>query len=139
MSVPPRKTLSLSARPARSTKAARPSPSNTQSNTSNSSKLSNPKPAYAGKRSANPSTGNKPRSNPESTFQRPAQREFITPVDVDLLEIKPDSLAYSLVGAAQAVAYVLEGLALPQALTRVFTQSEVAPQARGGNARYCVS
>jgi 16S rRNA (cytosine967-C5)-methyltransferase len=93
--------------------------------------LSNPKPAYAGKRSANPSTGNKPRSNPESTFQRPAQREFITPVDVDLLEIKPDSLAYSLVGAAQAVAYVLEGLALPQALTRVFTQSEVAPQARG--------
>jgi 16S rRNA (cytosine967-C5)-methyltransferase len=37
-----------------------------------------------------------------------------------LLELKPDSLAFSLSGAAQAVAYVLEGMALPQALAKVF-------------------
>ncbi|MBY0572913.1 MAG: hypothetical protein K2P84_04485, partial [Undibacterium sp.] len=50
---------------------------------------------------------------------------------INLLEIKNDSLAFSLVGAAQAVAYVLEGVALPQALSRVFTQNEVAPSVRG--------
>jgi len=51
--------------------------------------------------------------------------------EIATLAIKPDSLAYSLVGAAQAVAYVLEGMALPQALSRVFTQNELNPQARG--------
>ena len=47
------------------------------------------------------------------------------------MEIKPDSLAFSLIGAAQAVAYVLEGTALPQALARVFAQTNASPQARG--------
>ncbi|MFC0350569.1 16S rRNA (cytosine(967)-C(5))-methyltransferase RsmB [Undibacterium danionis] len=51
--------------------------------------------------------------------------------EIATLTIKPDSLAYSLVGAAQAVAYVLEGTALPQALSRVFTLNELNPQARG--------
>jgi 16S rRNA (cytosine967-C5)-methyltransferase len=51
--------------------------------------------------------------------------------EIETLNIKPDSLAYSLVGAAQAVAYVLEGTALPQALSRVFAQNELNPQARG--------
>ncbi|CAN5868437.1 16S rRNA (cytosine(967)-C(5))-methyltransferase RsmB [soil metagenome] len=46
-------------------------------------------------------------------------------------EVKPDSLAFSLVGAAQAVAYVLEGTALPQALAKVFAQTNASPQARG--------
>ena len=48
-----------------------------------------------------------------------------------LLEVKPDSLAFSLLGAAQAVAYVLEGTALPQALAKVFVQTNAIPQARG--------
>ena len=48
-----------------------------------------------------------------------------------LLEIKPDSLAYSLIGAAQAVAFVLEGTALPQALAKVFAQTNASPQTRG--------
>lgn len=51
--------------------------------------------------------------------------------DPETLTIKADSLAFSLVGAAQAVAYVLEGVALPQALSRVFTQMDASPQARG--------
>ena len=51
--------------------------------------------------------------------------------EISTLEIKSDSLAFSLVGAAQAVAYVLDGTALPQALSRVFTQSNALPQARG--------
>lgn len=45
--------------------------------------------------------------------------------------LKPDSLAFSLHGAALAVTMVLEGTALPQALARVFTQTEALPQARG--------
>ncbi|MBC3873515.1 16S rRNA (cytosine(967)-C(5))-methyltransferase RsmB [Undibacterium flavidum] len=49
----------------------------------------------------------------------------------ETLAIKADSLAFSLVGAAQAVAYVLEGVALPQALSRVLTQMDASPQARG--------
>ena len=47
------------------------------------------------------------------------------------LTIKPDSLACSLLGAAQAVSYVLDGTALPQALSRVFIQTDANPQARG--------
>ena len=57
-----------------------------------------------------------------------AAMELSTPA---LLEIKPDSLAFSLVGAAQAVTYVLEGSALPQALSRVFAQSNPTPSSRG--------
>jgi 16S rRNA (cytosine967-C5)-methyltransferase len=48
-----------------------------------------------------------------------------------LIAIKPDSLSFALIGAAQAVAFVLEGIALPQALARVFTQSDPLPQTRG--------
>lgn len=52
-------------------------------------------------------------------------------VEFQAIELKPDSLAFCLTGAAQAVAYVLEGTALPQALARVFTQTTALPQARG--------
>lgn len=45
--------------------------------------------------------------------------------------LKNDSLAFSLLGAARAVARVKEGTALPQALAAVFTQTEAPPQARG--------
>lgn len=45
--------------------------------------------------------------------------------------LKPDSLALSLLGAADAVAQVRNGIALPQALARVFAQSHLSPQMRG--------
>lgn len=54
-----------------------------------------------------------------------------SPAEPKLLEVKPDSLAFCLIGAAQAVAYVLEGTALPQALAKVFAQTNALPQARG--------
>ncbi|MGZ5817115.1 MAG: 16S rRNA (cytosine(967)-C(5))-methyltransferase RsmB [Burkholderiaceae bacterium] len=45
--------------------------------------------------------------------------------------LKTDSLAFSLLGAAQAVTLVRSGSALPQALERVFTRTAAQPQARG--------
>ncbi|MFZ6645751.1 16S rRNA (cytosine(967)-C(5))-methyltransferase RsmB [Undibacterium sp. TJN25] len=64
----------------------------------------------------------------------PPSRKTITrpaPADFKAVEVKPDSLAFSLLGAAQAVAHVLEGTALPQALAKVFSQNNASPQARG--------
>ncbi|MFT5642852.1 MAG: 16S rRNA (cytosine967-C5)-methyltransferase [Janthinobacterium sp.] len=46
-------------------------------------------------------------------------------------DLKPDSLAFCLLGAANAVAQVQTGTALPQALAIVFAQSGALPQARG--------
>lgn len=48
-----------------------------------------------------------------------------------IIHLKPDSLSFSLHGAAQAVADVGRGVALPQALARIFAQSQATPQARG--------
>jgi 16S rRNA (cytosine967-C5)-methyltransferase len=45
--------------------------------------------------------------------------------------LKPDSLAFSLLGAARAVAMVRSGSALPQALSHVFAKTGAPPQARG--------
>ena len=45
--------------------------------------------------------------------------------------LKHDSLAYSLLGAARAVALVRNGTALPQALSRVNQSLQASPQARG--------
>lgn len=47
------------------------------------------------------------------------------------INLKPDSLSFSLHGAAQAVAEVGNGTALPQALARIFAQTGATPQARG--------
>lgn len=46
-------------------------------------------------------------------------------------DLKADSLALALLGAANAVARVRAGSALPQALAGVFTAYDVTPQARG--------
>ena len=46
-------------------------------------------------------------------------------------DLKADSLALSLLGAANAIARVRGGTALPQALAAVFTAYGVTPQARG--------
>lgn len=71
---------------------------------------------------------------PRKILGKPARpsRPATAPVpEFQLVEMKPDSLAFSLAGAAQAVAFVLEGTALPQALAKVFTQVNATPQARG--------
>ncbi|MEB0140794.1 MULTISPECIES: 16S rRNA (cytosine(967)-C(5))-methyltransferase RsmB [unclassified Undibacterium] len=60
---------------------------------------------------------------------KPALRPAV--IEAPLSELKTDSLAFSLSGAAQAVASVLEGMALPQALAKVFAQTQATPQARG--------
>ncbi|WP_229507046.1 16S rRNA (cytosine(967)-C(5))-methyltransferase RsmB [Pseudoduganella rivuli] len=46
-------------------------------------------------------------------------------------DVKPDSLAFALLGAAAAVVRVREGMALPQALAIVFNDTQATPQARG--------
>ena len=46
-------------------------------------------------------------------------------------QLKTDSLAFSLLGAARAVAKVKAGTALPQALAAIFAQTGAPPQARG--------
>ena len=46
-------------------------------------------------------------------------------------DVKPDSLAFALLGAAAAVVRVREGMALPQALAIVFNDPQATPQARG--------
>jgi 16S rRNA (cytosine967-C5)-methyltransferase len=45
--------------------------------------------------------------------------------------LKPDSLAFTLLGAAQAVAAVRSGTALPQALAQIAAKHQLTPQARG--------
>lgn len=45
--------------------------------------------------------------------------------------LKTDSLAFALLGAARAVALVRNGIALPQALGRVFQETQAPAQARG--------
>ena len=47
------------------------------------------------------------------------------------LAIKSDSLSYSMLGASLAITLVLDGLALPQALARVFSAHQVASGHRG--------
>ncbi|HZW13704.1 MAG TPA: 16S rRNA (cytosine(967)-C(5))-methyltransferase RsmB [Noviherbaspirillum sp.] len=47
------------------------------------------------------------------------------------LHLKTDSLAFSLLGAARAVARVKDGTALPQALSAMFAQINAPAQARG--------
>ncbi|CAN7716073.1 16S rRNA (cytosine(967)-C(5))-methyltransferase RsmB [Pseudoduganella sp. LjRoot289] len=46
-------------------------------------------------------------------------------------DLRPDSLSFSLLGAALAVAQVRTGMALPQALAGVFASTSALPQARG--------
>jgi len=47
------------------------------------------------------------------------------------LNLKTDSLSYSLIGASQAISQVLNGVALPQALSAITSDSNVAPSNRG--------
>jgi 16S rRNA (cytosine967-C5)-methyltransferase len=74
------------------------------------------KPAATRPSASKPKSGTQSHARPQPTF-KPA--------------LKPDSLAFSLLGAAQAVAEVRAGGALPQVLARIFAQTDANPQARG--------
>ncbi|KFI07320.1 16S rRNA (cytosine(967)-C(5))-methyltransferase RsmB [Massilia sp. BSC265] len=62
---------------------------------------------------------------------RPSHEVKVAPQRDYRPDLKADSLALALLGAANAVARVRGGTALPQALAAVFTAYEVTPQARG--------
>ncbi|CAN7573837.1 16S rRNA (cytosine(967)-C(5))-methyltransferase RsmB [Massilia sp. LjRoot122] len=62
---------------------------------------------------------------------RPSHEVKVAPQRDYRPDLKADSLALALVGAANAVARVRAGSALPQALAGVFTAYDVTPQARG--------
>jgi len=73
---------------------------------------------------AAPSKGAAPRIRP-SYEVKPVLQPGFRP------DLKPDSLALGLLGAANAVAQVRAGVTLPQALTTAFGVTAAAPQARG--------
>ncbi|SFC62013.1 16S rRNA (cytosine(967)-C(5))-methyltransferase RsmB [Massilia yuzhufengensis] len=135
-----RPTLSLkpAAKPARSTHAkgaARPGPK--------------PGQAQSGKPGAKPAQDQRAQAGEQNRDQRnpPPRREVYRPEAERPLrashevkvapqrdyrpDLKADSLALALLGAANAVARVRGGTALPQALSSVFAAYDVTPQGRG--------
>jgi 16S rRNA (cytosine967-C5)-methyltransferase len=61
-----------------------------------------------------------------------SSHELKNPVQLDYHpDLKPDSLAFALLGAASSLARVRTGTALPQALAEVFQAYDATPQARG--------
>jgi 16S rRNA (cytosine967-C5)-methyltransferase len=73
------------------------------------------------------------RAAAEKTALRESHHRDLKPrVQTDFQsELKQDSLAFALLGAATAAVQVLHGTALPQALGAVFANNDAAPQARG--------
>jgi len=63
-------------------------------------------------------------------INKPAKFPQAAPL-LSALDLKTDSLSYSLIGAAQAITQVLNGLALPQALSNIVMASNVTPANRG--------
>lgn len=62
---------------------------------------------------------------------RAGRSRFFASNNVTDISLKTDSLAHALLGAAQAVAQVRAGVALPQALQRLFATADMSAQARG--------
>jgi 16S rRNA (cytosine967-C5)-methyltransferase len=71
-----------------------------------------------------------PRPKPE--FRESHHRDLKPALQVNFqTDLRQDSLAFALLGAATAVAQVRSGMALPQALAGVFANTSATPQARG--------
>jgi 16S rRNA (cytosine967-C5)-methyltransferase len=71
-----------------------------------------------------------PRPKPE--FRESHHRDLKPALQVNFqTDLRHDSLAFALLGAATAVAQVRTGMALPQALAGVFASTNATPQARG--------
>jgi len=78
-----------------------------------------------------PAPEQRPAPRADETRLRPSH-EVRNPVQLDFRpDLKPDSLAFALLGAASSLARVRTGTALPQALAEVFQAYDATPQARG--------
>ncbi|MYM83850.1 16S rRNA (cytosine(967)-C(5))-methyltransferase RsmB [Duganella sp. FT50W] len=85
----------------------------------------NKRPTLSLKSPAKPAAPKKLRASHARELKPALQTHFQT-------NLKPDSLAYSLIGAASAIAQVKTGTNLPQALAQVWArQPDTTPQARG--------
>ncbi|UGQ47026.1 16S rRNA (cytosine(967)-C(5))-methyltransferase RsmB [Massilia endophytica] len=82
------------------------------------------RPTLSLKPKAAPAAGPKLRASHHRDLKPAVQTRFKT-------GLKPDSLAFALLGAATAALHVEGGIALPQALAAVFADTEATPQARG--------
>lgn len=91
------------------------------------------KPAYRSspEREAAVVRRERPDAGREAARLRPSHEVKVAPQRDYRPDLKADSLALALLGAANAVARVRGGSALPQALGAVFTAYDVTPQARG--------
>jgi len=139
-----RPTLTLKPKAARPAKSAgsrpgQPRPGNApgQGRAASTARPQEGRPAQQRSSEARPAPQRAPA--PES---RPAPRadetrlrhshEVRNPVQLDYRpDLKPDSLAFALLGAASSLARVRTGTALPQALAEVFQAYDATPQARG--------
>jgi 16S rRNA (cytosine967-C5)-methyltransferase len=74
-------------------------------------------------------TASKPSTSKLKTGSHPHAKPVLQPNFKP--DLKPDSLAFCMLGAAQAVAQVRAGGALPQVLSKIFSQTEASPQTRG--------
>jgi 16S rRNA (cytosine967-C5)-methyltransferase len=132
----PTLTLKPKAKPARPSAAgkrpseARPAPRAEQGSAQAPQKpVYRPSPERAAAAAEREPAGRKaPREQPRL---RQAHEVKVAPQRDFRPDLKADSLALSLLGAANAVARVRAGTALPQALSAVFSAYDVTPQARG--------
>jgi 16S rRNA (cytosine967-C5)-methyltransferase len=82
--------------------------------------------------SASPATQPPARAQSEPGLRASHHRDLKPRVQTEFqAELRPDSLAFALLGAATAVVQVRGGMALPQALAGVFANAAATPQARG--------
>ena len=133
----PTLTLKPKAKPARSTtsggvRAPGVRPSGVRSSGASADGGASAKPTY--RPSAEREAATPERRAPvarEAPRLREAHQVKVAPQRDYRPDLKSDSLALALLGAANAVARVRGGSALPQALAGVFTAYEVTPQARG--------
>jgi 16S rRNA (cytosine967-C5)-methyltransferase len=129
----PTLTLKPKAKPARSTpQEGRARPSSAPGKPAQAAPA---KPAYrpSPEREAAAARRDKPApAAPRGTASlRPSHEVKVAPQRDYRPDLKADSLALALLGAANAVARVRAGSALPQALAGVFTAYDATPQARG--------
>jgi len=73
-----------------------------------------------------------PRAQAKPAIRESHHRDLKPRVQTDFQsELKQDSLAFAILGAATAAVQVQQGTALPQALAAVFANNDAIPQARG--------
>lgn len=86
------------------------------------------RPTISLKKKTEPKRAEPKQARASAPVRKPKVRESAVERNLDL---KTDSLAFALLGAAEAVAQVKQGMALPEALAQVFSSMQPTPQARG--------